>query len=343
MKFFLKIFLLMAFTCYASEVAVFCVTFSKDCNKYYLHLVRDFDIQLDSNLVYPDSVCCAYKNCSIEWKSSISLQSPRKIPSVINGDWFRSPRGILSSFHVCSHCDSCEERRQVPLLEMGIDPLFQHSQLYENACSDLKEYYGTEFSGKWKAQLNVANVAFEKNFKAKIIGECEKPLLLAEYCIDDDFVLRKTKTLSYLPQKHLLDSFEIEIKGKYEYEKTMSLDLFGFGGHSIVTYGEKNICEKKHVLWGGIRLPIPNKIDIMQLVDDSISIDFFYAKEFVEKWDIKYIFNKKVITDFDEYKIRITGKCETSQVIEDETPLDYSQYWEKELYSQDSCQIYWKK
>jgi hypothetical protein len=226
---------------------------------------------------------------------------------------------------------------------MRLGQSFQHSQLYENACKNLKKYYGIEFSGKWKIQLNVSNIAFEKDIKAKIVGECEKPLLIAEYCIDDEFTLRKTRPLSYLPQKRLLDSFEIETKGKYEYEKTMILDLQEFGKHKVMTYGEKNVCAENHILWGGIRLPIPNKIELKQFVDNSISIDSLYKKDFVEKWEVKYISRKKVFLDFDEYKIRIIGKCKPEQTTTEETPIDYSQHWKRKVYKQDSCQIYWKK
>lgn len=342
----MKLFYILSFlsiACFAEDVAEFCVTFSKDCNKYNLHLINEIDIKRDSSWVYPDSVCCAYSNCEVEWNTFISLQSPRRTPFVLSGDWFRSPRGYLSSFHICAHCDSCEERRQVPALDMRFGQSFQHSQLYENACKDLKEYYGVEFAGKWKKQLNVSNIAFEKEIRAKIVGECEKPLLLAEYCIDDEFTLRKTRTLSYLPQKHLLDSFELETKGKYVYEKTMILDLQEFGKHKVMTYGEQNVCEKKHILWGGIRLPIPNKIELKRFVNNSVKIDSLYKKIFVEKWEVKYATHKKVFLDSDEYKIRIIGKCDSEQTSTEETPVDYSQHWERKLYKQDSCQIYWKK
>lgn len=101
--------------------------------------------------------------------------------------------------------------------------------------------------------------------------------------------------------------------------------------------------KKNHILWGGIRLPIPNKIELKQFIDNSISIDSLYKKEFVEKWEVKYTSQKKVFLDFDEYKIRITEKCKSRQNNTDETPIDYSQHWERKRYKQDSCQVYWKK
>ena len=337
------LFNILATICYAENVAEFCATFSKDCNKYDLHLVNEVEITSDSNLAYPDSACCPYPNCEIKWNYTISLQSPRKTPSIIKGDWFRSPRGLLSSFHICFHCDSCEVRRPVPLLEMKLNPLFQHSQLYENACKELKKYYGAEFLGKWNAQLKTTNISFEKKFTAKIVGECEKPQLLAEYCIDDNYTLHKTRIISYLSQKHLLDSFELESNGKYEYEKIMSIDLQEFGVHKIMSYNEQNNCKAKHVLWGGIRLPIPTKIDLKHFLDNKTTIRKLYMKEFTERWDIKYVSNNKIVKDFDEYKIRVIGKCNNNSIIPEESPMDYSQHWERKRYGQDSCQVYQKK
>lgn len=330
-------------TCYAENVAEFCAIFSKDCNKYDLHLINEVEIKPDSNWTYPDSMCCTYPSCEIKWNYSLSLKSPRKTPSLINGDWFRSPRGSLSSFHVCFHCDSCEERRPVPLLEMNVSPFFQHSQLYENACKELKKYYGTEFLGKWSALLNTANIGFEKDFIAKIVGECEKPQLLAEYCIDDKYILHKTKDISYLSQKHLLDSFEIESNGKYEYEKIMTIDLNEFGTHKVMTYIERNNCEEKHVLWGGIRLPVPSQIELKHFLKKEIPIEMFYTKEFTERWDVNYISNSGMVKDFDEYKIRIIGKCTGVSIVPEESPAKYSQHWERKRYGQDSCQVYQKK
>lgn len=341
MRFFF-LFNILTAICYAENVAEFCAIYSKDCNKYDLHLVNEIEITLDSNWVYPDSECCAYSNCEIKWNYSLSLKSPRKTPSLINGDWFRSPRGPLSNFHVCFHCDSCKERKPVPLLETKVSPLFQHSQLYENACKELKKYYGTEFLGKWSAQLSTANIGFEKEFTAKIVGECEKPQLLAEYCIDDNYVLHKTKDVSYLSQKHLLDSFEIESNGKYEYEKIMSINLNEFGVHKVMSYKERNNCEEKHVLWGGIRLPIPTKIDLKKFLNKKTNIETLYMKELTERWDVKYVSNNRTIKDFDEYKIRVIGKCTTNSMIPEESPIDYSQHWKRKRYGQDTCQAYQK-
>lgn len=340
MKYFYAILFFIVLS-YAENIAEFCVTFSKDCNKYNLHLINKIVIEPDTNWIYPDSVCCGYTNCEVRWNSSFSLQSPRRTPAVVNGDWYRSPRGYLSGFHICPHCDSCEVKLQTPLLKTELDPSFRQTQIFENACRDLNKFYGKDFLGLWETNLSNTNIAYKKGFKAKIIGACEMPLLLAEYCIDDDFVLHKTKILSYLPQKHLLDSFELEINGKYEYEKNMSLDLDSLGIYNIMTYGERNICSKEHVLWGGIRLPIPNKINLKLLTDKFTRIDSFYPRNFKVKWNIEYKTSKENITDFDEYTIRVNDKCSTIPKNEEETPLDYSQHWEREIYKQDSCQVYW--
>ena len=106
MKYFYAILFFIVLS-YAENIAEFCVTFSKDCNKYNLHLINKIVIEPDTNWIYPDSVCCGYTNCEVRWNSSFSLQSPRRTPAVVNGDWYRSPRGYLSGFHICHHCDSC--------------------------------------------------------------------------------------------------------------------------------------------------------------------------------------------------------------------------------------------
>jgi hypothetical protein len=47
-------------------------------------------------------------------------------------------------------------------------------------------------------------------------------------------------------------------------------------------------------------------------------------KEFTERWDIKYVSNNKIVKDFDEYKIRVIGKCNNNSIIPEESPMDYS-------------------
>ena len=48
------------------------------------------------------------------------------------------------------------------------------------------------------------------------------------------------------------------------------------------------------------------------------------------------------IKDFDEYKIRVIGKCTTNSMIPEESPIDYSQHWKRKRYGQDTCQAYQK-
>ena len=65
-------------------------------------------------------------------------------------------------------------------------------------------------------------------------------------------------------------------------------------------------------------------------------------KEFTERWDVKYVSSNKTVKDFDEYKIRVIGKCNSNSIILEENPMEYSQHWERKRYEQDSCQVYQK-
>ena len=127
------------------------------------------------------------------------------------------------------------------------------------------------------------------------------------------------------------------------YEKTMYLNLKELGSYKIMTYVEKNDCAKNHVLWGVMRLPVPNVINLRPFVGDRFSIDNFVGGEFVENWVVQYISDEEIIKDSAVYKIRVTGKCELKKVIENKTPLDYSQHWNRKLYKSDSCQVYLKR
>ena len=273
-----------------SNIAEFCADFDKDSNEYSLHLVKNLNLDPDSNWVFPDSVVCAANTEGPIWDTEYSLDAPY--------DPDTSFIGRCVALGVSLSKDTiCIKPR---IAKVNLDPTNRdvlHNHKYR-AKETLKSYYGKRFNGHWKAQFRGTGFTYEKSFEAVIVGPCSKKGIVAEYCINEYHNLVLEKELDYIPRYIFASASECDFCNK-NYKETITTGVdYGDGKFTLVEELLQKSCED-YVLYEYFRLP--------QNIKKEKSL---YGKVLPVRINAEIQSDESHRKDYYDFKIRVKGPCE---------------------------------
>ena len=197
--------------------AEFCAEFNKDSNEYSLHLVKNLNMDPDSNWVFPDSVNCSNNMDGPIWNTEYSLNAPHDSSEV------ELLGGCVALDATPSSDSLCIKPK---IVKVNLNPINRdvlHIHKYR-AKETLKPYYGKSFKGHWKAQPGGTGFTYEKSFEATIVGPCSKKEIVAEYCIDENHRLVLDKELDYIPRYIFAPASECHFCNK-KYRENISTSI----------------------------------------------------------------------------------------------------------------------
>ena len=282
--------LVLASLCYSEGVAEFCAVVNKDPDEYSLHLVKNLNLNPDSNWEFPDAVACATNTEGPIWNTEYSLDSPYDLDSSNFWGGCVALDGSLSKDTICI---------KPRIAKVNLDPTNRDVlQIHKyNAKETLKSYYGKRFNGHWKAQLRGTGFTYEKSFEAVIVGPCSKKGIIAEYCINEYHNLVLEKELDYIPRYIFAPASECNFCNKnYKETITTSVD-YGNGKFTPVEELLQKICED-YVFYEYFRLP--------QNIKKEKSL---YGKVLPVRINAEIQNGESHRKDYYDFKIRISGPC----------------------------------
>ena len=281
--------LVLASLCYSEGVAEFCAVVNKNPDEYSLHLVKNLNLDSDSNWEFPDAVACATNSDESIWDTEYSLDAPYDpYTSFIGG--CVALDGSLSKDTICI---------KPRIAKVNLDPTNRDVlQIHKyNAKETLKSYYGKRFNGHWKAQLRGTGFTYEKSFEAVIVGPCSKKGIVAEYCINEYHNLVLEKELDYIPRYIFAPASECNFCNKnYKETITTSVD-YGNGKFTPVEELLQKICED-YMFYEYFRLP--------QNIKKEKSL---YGKVLPVRINAEIQNGESLRKDHYDFKIRISGPC----------------------------------
>lgn len=291
-RFSLRIYLFfLVIPCYSKGLAEFCAEFNKDSNEYSLHLVKNLNLEPESNWVFPDSVICNVYNGEPIWEIEYSLDAPYDSDS---SDFIG---GCVALDATPSSNTLCLKPK---IVKVNLNPINRdvlHIHKYR-AKETLKPYYGKSFKGHWKAQLGGTGFTYEKSFEATIVGPCSKKQIVAEYCIDEKHHLVLDKELDYIPRYIFASASDCHVCNEnYKETTTTSVD-YGTGRFIPVEGVLYKSCED-YVLYEYFLLP--------QNLKREKSL---YGKVLPVRINAEIQSGESRRKDYYDFNIRVNGSCE---------------------------------
>lgn len=292
MRIFSKIYLFfLVALCHSEGIAEFCADFDKDPNVYSLHLIKNLNLDPDSNWVFPDTITCTTDMEGPVWNTEYSLDAPYDLDSsdIMGGCATFSPTLTRDTL--------CIKPR---LVKVDLDPANRDVlQIHKyNAKETLKSHYGKKIAGRWKAQLAGTSYIYEKIFKAVIVGPCSKKRIVAEYCVDEFHRLVLEKELDYIPRYIFASASECHFcNNKYNETITTGID-YGNGNFAPIEKMLYKSCED-YMFYESFRLP--------QNLKKEKSL---YGKVLAVRINAEIQSGESHRKDYYDFKIRISGPCE---------------------------------
>lgn len=288
----LRIYLFfLVIPCYSKGLAEFCAEFNKDSNEYSLHLVKNLNMDPDSNWVFPDSVNCSNNMDGPIWNTEYSLDAPYDSDS---SDFIG---GCVALDATPSSNTLCLKPK---IVKVNLNPINRdvlHIHKYR-AKETLKPYYGKSFKGHWKAQLGGTGFTYEKSFEATIVGPCSKKQIVAEYCIDEKHHLVLDKELDYIPRYIFASASDCHVCNEnYKETTTTSVD-YGTGRFIPVEGVLYKSCED-YVLYEYFLLPQNLKKERA-----------LYGKVLPVRINAEIQSGESRRKDYYDFNIRVNGPCE---------------------------------
>ena len=273
------------------SIAEFCAEFNKDSNEYSLHLVKNLNLEPESNWVFPDSVICNVYNGEPIWEIEYSLDAP------YDSDSSAFIGGCVALDATPSSNTLCLKPK---IVKVNLNPINRDVlQIHKyNAKETLKSYYGKRFNGHWKAQLRGTGFTYEKSFEAVIVGPCSKKGIVAEYCINEKHHLVLDKELDYIPRYIFASASECHFcNNKYKETITTGID-YGSGNFTPIEEMLYRSCED-YMFYENVRLP--------QNIKKKKSL---YGKVLPVRINAEIQSDSTHRKDHYDFKIRISGPCE---------------------------------
>lgn len=311
MKFFSALFLLIAFAYPQDPVAEYCAVFIGE-KAYELHLAKDIEIPYDSSWKIPDSLLASV----LKWDYRYSLNAPEIYEkrcaccddSGKNCLCFRLKGGGCDGVYSCVHCETI--MRKVPPLSryvgMEHDPLSSMRFGMIHAKDSLPGFYGKIFDGNWYASLSSSNIQLSAKFRAKIVGECEGPFTVAEYCLSSKGELLRANVLDYITPVSFFDKAVEACEGGFESVKNLAVDFEEFGMFTMGPYVERQKGKGVFLADSVVKVAIPQSLPVGKFLNDKEKLE---NRTFLAKWDAVLTCNSRKIKREVKFKIRVAEKC----------------------------------
>lgn len=311
MKFFSALFLLIAFAYPQDPVAEYCAVFIGE-KAYELHLAKDIEIPYDSSWKIPDSLLASV----LKWDYRYSLNAPEIYEkrcaccddSGENCLCFRLKGGGSDGVYSCVHCETI--MRKVPPLSryvgMEHDPLSSMRFGMIHAKDSLPGFYGKIFDGNWYASLSSSNIQLSAKFRAKIVGECEGPFTVAEYCLSSKGELLRANVLDYITPVSFFDKAVEACEGGFESVKNLAVDFEEFGMFTMGPYVERQKGKGVFLADSVVKVAIPQSLPVGKFLNDKEKLE---NRTFLAKWDAVLTCNSRKIKREVKFKIRVAEKC----------------------------------
>lgn len=325
-----------------SSVAEFCATFTDNKNEYQLHLIKNISIPPDLRWIYPDTVRCDHCNCRAYWESSFEIEAPYDVSCGLSGLLGGGGGGVAT----CCDCPCRKESAVRPITRIRLDPTDSDGLVYTfvNARENLKRYYGKKFRGSWKTRLNETSIRFDQEFDALLVGECDKPFLIAEYCVSqkDSLHLRKTRELGFFPKTLFPLKDKTVCAGGYKVQRTMELNFSGYGNKTMGPYTESEVCGRNDPIETSAEFPIPQYIGLDGVATKLQKQEMLYGKDFSAKWTVELECNSKSVNREIDFFIHVRGACTQEEGWSGRPDFDmrYFQLYKHGSYFMDSCIVH---
>lgn len=262
------------------NVVDLCANFSEKSDEYQLSLLMD-NVSLVPNplWVYPDKVnCYSTVPCYSKWVSSFSIDIPHEGDVVQH---YRHPEMIGMRYRSSTH-----ESQIFPIdTSLKLNPMqFEMLEIkLSNARDSLPLYYGRLLEGVWSAkQAYDASIHYERPFFVRIVGECDNPPIVANYCLSENLpVLYEIEIKRVYPLKRLFSEQVRMCSGSYRLKKTLCLKSPD-GEKEVLSFEELGEVGNRYVVGSKILLPEPKWINV-----ENFSTEFFRTHEEIEAaWTI---------------------------------------------------------
>ncbi len=308
MKLFTALLLFVASAYSQDPVAEYCAVFVGE-NAYELHLTKDIEIPYDSSWKIPDSLVSSV----LKWDYRYSLNAPEIYEkrcaccddSGENCLCFRF-RGGGGGVYSCVHCETI--MRKVPPLSryvgMEHDPLYSMRFEMIHAKDSLPGFYGKIFDGNWSASLS--SIQLSAKFRAKIVGECEGPFTVAEYCLSSKGELLRANVLDYITPVSFFDKAVEACDGGFESVKNLAVDFEEFGVFSMGPYVERQKGKGVFLADSVVKVAIPQSLPAGKFLNDKEKLE---NRSFLAKWDAALTCNSRKLEREVKFKIRVAEKC----------------------------------
>ena len=340
---------LLTSVCFAedeiSSVAEFCATFTDNKNEYQLHLIKNISIPPNPRWIYPDTVRCGHCRCRAYWESSFEIEAPYDIFCNLSGLLGGGGGGVST----CCGCPCRKESAVTPITRIRLDPTDSDGLVYTfvNARENLKRYYGKKFRGSWETRLHETSIRFDQEFDALLVGECDKPFLIAEYCVSqkDSLHLYKTRELGFFPKTLFPLKDEIVCVGGYKVQKTLELHFSGYGNKTMGPYTESEVCGRNDTIETSAEFPIPEYIGLNRVATKSQKQEILYGKDFPAKWTAKLECNSKSLKREINFFIRVRDACtkeEEEWLVDPDLDMRFFQLYKNSDDSENSCIVHGK-
>ncbi len=294
MKIFIAMFLLVVSAYSQDPVAEYCAVFIGE-NAYELHLTLSANVlkwsysySLEALEIYEKRCACcgdSGENCLC-----FSLKS-----------------GGVGDYS-CVHCETL--MRKVPPLSryvgMEHDPLSSMRFEMIHAKDSLPGFYGKVFNGNWSASLSSSNILLSAKFRAKIVGECEGPFTVAEYCLSSKGELLRVNVLDYITPVSFFDKKMEGCKGGFESVKNLAVDFEEFGMLAMGPYVERQKGKGVFLVDSVVKVAIPQSLPVEKFLKDK---ENWENRTFLAKWDAVLTCNSRKIEREVVFKIQVAEKC----------------------------------
>ena len=274
------------------DVAEFCADYNKDSNEYSLHLVKNLNLEPDSNWEFPNSVICNVYNGEPIWEIEYSLNAPHDSSKV------ELLGGCVALDETPSSDTLCLKPKIViiNLNPVNRDVLHIHKN---NAKETLPFYYGKKFKGYWNAKLSGTSYAYGKQFEAVITGPCNmKKNIIAEYCVDHFHRLVLEQEYDYIPRYIFGPATECHFCNKKYRENISASIAFKKGKFTPIEEMLYKSCED-YVFYEHFLLP--------QSIKKEKAL---YGKVLPVRINAEIQSGESHRKDYYDFRIRVNGPCE---------------------------------
>ena len=297
------------------RIAEYCAKILDD-STYVPLLIKDLDEPI-KEWNYPDSIPCEHTPCRAKWKTKSRISFPYdEIKGILGG----SLSGLATFSHGRKSPIKLERIRKIKLYGSNDEDAIGDRKFgdeakfhFQNARESLKHFYGQVFKGHWKGEWDTYGCgklpSMERDFLARLVGECNDTIPVVEYCVagGKNAELHLTNYYDVLPKLTFANGKKMKCEGAMRVEKSYEMDFAEYGKRKLTHFVEQDTCNATSVIATKVYLPIPKFIGADAL--KGIPAKSLYGK------DIPVMSRNVLTCNYDTiernvlFYVRIGSKC----------------------------------